>query len=79
MLINLELWRRDNIGEEAIDYVRSGRHQYNLDQEAINAVMGTRIGVIDPLWNQQGELPAECELALPYSREVIKSLKRIRG
>jgi lipopolysaccharide biosynthesis glycosyltransferase len=76
MLINLELWRREGIGETAVDYVRSGKHQYNLDQEALNAVIGTRIGAIDPLWNQQGELfQRECELALPYSREVVQSLK----
>ena len=59
-----------------MEYMRDGRHQYNLDQEAINAVMGTRIGAIDPTWNQQGELyDRPCELALPYSSEMIAKLK----
>ena len=38
--------------------------------------MGTRIGAIDPTWNQQGELyDRPCELALPYSSEVLAKLK----
>lgn len=76
MLMDLDRWRDDRIGDMALDYLRSDRYKYNVDQEALNAVIGDRIGSIDPHWNQQGELyQRECELALPYPREVVQSLK----
>jgi lipopolysaccharide biosynthesis glycosyltransferase len=77
LLINLRMWREEGIADDAFDYVRSDRHQYNLDQEAINAIAGTRIKAIDPRWNQQGELyHQQSELALPYTREVLESVRR---
>ena len=76
LLINLDLWRREGIGQQTMDYLRSDRYQLNVDQEAINAVIGMRIGTVDPHWNQQGELyDRPCELALPYPRDVVQSLK----
>jgi len=76
MLIALDVWREEAIGEQAMAYIQSDRYQYNVDQEALNAVVGNRIGAIDPLWNQQGELYQRvCELSLPYSRDVLQQLK----
>jgi lipopolysaccharide biosynthesis glycosyltransferase len=75
MLMDLELWRREKIGRQALEYVQSPRHQLNQDQEALNAIIGTRIGAVDPHWNQQGELfQKPAAIVLPYSRELVQSV-----
>jgi lipopolysaccharide biosynthesis glycosyltransferase len=76
MLMNLEAWRRERIGQQALDYVRSERHQLNQDQEALNAVVGTRIGAVDPRWNQQGELfQKPCAVVLPYPKSLVEQAR----
>jgi lipopolysaccharide biosynthesis glycosyltransferase len=76
MLINVDLWRRENVGRNALDYVGSDRHWRNQDQEALNSTIGTRMGPIDPRWNQQGELfKEECAVVLPWSRIAVREVR----
>ena len=57
--MDLAGWRRESVREQALDYVRSDRFWRNVDQEALNAVVGHRFGTIDPHWNMQGEVYVE--------------------
>ena len=57
-----------------------GRHLRGEDQEAINAVLGHRIGQVDPRWNQQAEifwtaLDTHYEKFLPYSQETVALIR----
>lgn len=55
LLINLELWRKEDVSKKAIHYLRENREtMYHCDQEALNAVFIDRWGELDPRWNQQG-------------------------
>jgi lipopolysaccharide biosynthesis glycosyltransferase len=77
MVMDVEGWRRESVGRRVLEYVRSDKFWRNVDQEAINAVVGTRYGMIDPHWNQQSELYVEeCAVVLPYTREAVAALKR---
>ena len=52
LLIDLNVWRKEAIGPKSIRYLRSRRRSIALyDQEALNAVLLGRWGVIDPRWN----------------------------
>lgn len=77
MLINLDYWRAENIGQRALEYLQSDMYQHVMvDQEALNAVVGTKIELLDPHWNQQAEIyKRPCALALPYDRELIASVQ----
>jgi lipopolysaccharide biosynthesis glycosyltransferase len=55
MLMDLDAWRGENATTKLLEYL-SGRHLRAQDQEAINAVLGARIGLMDPRWNQQAEI-----------------------
>jgi len=76
LVVNLDYWRRERVGQQALDYIRSERYHYNVDQEAINAVVGSAIGAVEPRWNQQGELyDDKCALALPYPAATVQELR----
>ena len=52
MLIDLDRWRADEIGERARDYLREfGADAMFWDQEGLNAVLGGRWGELDVRWN----------------------------
>jgi lipopolysaccharide biosynthesis glycosyltransferase len=52
LVINLEAWRREEIGPKAIHYLRSRKRKVaTYDQEALNVVLRGRWGVLDPRWN----------------------------
>ena len=55
LLVNLTAWRQEDITGAAMAYLTDGRHQFLVDQEAINAVLPSRIGQLDPRWNVQTE------------------------
>ena len=55
LLLNLAAWRDEDITGAAVEYLTDGRHQFLVDQEAINAVLPGRIGEINPRWNVQTE------------------------
>lgn len=59
MVIDLALWRRDRVGDRALDYVREHRERvYFWDQEGLNAVLATLWGELDPRWNLNVSIPA---------------------
>lgn len=76
LLTDLDAWREEDIGGAAMEY--AGRHRtqfFGGDQEAINAVLPGRIGVIDPRWNQQTRHYDEIyNSTLPYEPDVLKGL-----
>ena len=55
LLLNLSAWRDEDITGAAVEYLTDGRHQFLVDQEAINAILPGRIGEVDPRWNVQTE------------------------
>jgi lipopolysaccharide biosynthesis glycosyltransferase len=77
MLMDLDQWRSEGCGADAIAYLASDEFQRVMaDQEALNAVLGTKIGVVDPHWNQQGEIYSRIPaLALPYDRNLVKDVQ----
>ena len=53
LLVDLDAWRRDEVAERALDYLRSPHCGKGADQEALNvATSGTWLP-LDPTWNQQ--------------------------
>ena len=53
MLLDLERWRAEHIGERAMGYLRQhGDRVCFFDQEALNAVLAGCWGELDPRWNQ---------------------------
>jgi lipopolysaccharide biosynthesis glycosyltransferase len=76
LLIDVDLWRTEKLGRQILEYLMDGRHEFGQDQEAINAVIGTRIGLLDPRWNQQSELfTRQYESELPYDTETLEVLR----
>jgi len=78
MLIDIAGWRREKIGQTALEYARACNpdHPLVVDQEALNATIGLRIRSSDPRWNQQSELFSNVHASLlPYSRECLNILR----
>ncbi len=75
LLMNLKAWRAEDVTAAAFAYLTDGRHQIMVDQEAINAVLPGRIGLLDPRWNQQTEhfLP-QFQSTLAYDAETLAKL-----
>ncbi len=72
MLLDLDAWRTEGVGETALEYLIGGGHHFAQDQEAINSVMPGRIGKVDPRWNQQTELfRPMVEAIQPYPKDQI--------
>ena len=52
MVVNLDLWRRDDIPGHVLEYLRRyGDAVVFLDQEGLNAVLAGKWGELDPRWN----------------------------
>jgi lipopolysaccharide biosynthesis glycosyltransferase len=63
MLLDLERWRAEHIGERAIDYLRKyGDRVCFFDQEALNAVAVNRWGELDPRWNHIASMAGQAFL-----------------
>jgi lipopolysaccharide biosynthesis glycosyltransferase len=59
----------------AAAYLTDGRHQFLVDQEAINAVLPGRIGQVDPRWNVQTEhFQPQQQGMLPLDEEQLAEL-----
>jgi len=57
LLMNLEVWRRDQITEQVFRHLQEYRDALTLaDQEALNAVLARRWRSLDGRWNQTTEL-----------------------
>lgn len=55
MVLNIELWRKENLTEKAIDYIQKNRDTiYHYDQGVLNALFIDKWKELDPMWNQQG-------------------------
>jgi lipopolysaccharide biosynthesis glycosyltransferase len=75
LLMNLPVWRDEDLTGAALKYLTDGRHRFLVDQEAINAVLPGMIGHVDPRWNQQTEAFKEhYQATLPYSEEQVRVL-----
>jgi lipopolysaccharide biosynthesis glycosyltransferase len=75
LLMNLPVWRDEDVTGAALKYLTDGRHRFLVDQEAINAVLPGRIGHVDPRWNQQAEhFKEHYQATLPYSEEQLRVL-----
>jgi lipopolysaccharide biosynthesis glycosyltransferase len=75
LLMNLTKWRDEQVTQDAVAYLTSGRHHGMGDQEAINAVLSGRIGEIDPRWNQQTEhYNVTFQATLPYGEDDLLAL-----
>jgi lipopolysaccharide biosynthesis glycosyltransferase len=79
MLIDLELWRKENVTEQAFRYVEeNGDTMYHCDQEALNAVLINKWQELDPRWNQQGciywpEVLPETE----FTKDIMKDYNQL--
>jgi lipopolysaccharide biosynthesis glycosyltransferase len=75
LLLNLTAWREEDITGAAVAYLTDGRHQFLVDQEAINAVLPGRIGQVDPRWNVQTEhFQPPHQATLPLDEEQLAEL-----
>jgi lipopolysaccharide biosynthesis glycosyltransferase len=75
LLMNLPVWREEDVSGAAIKYLTDGRHRFLVDQESINAVLPGRIGHLDPRWNQQTEhFEERFQATLPYSEDELRVL-----
>jgi lipopolysaccharide biosynthesis glycosyltransferase len=52
LVINLEKWRNEKIGEQVIEYIRQNRGYVRNDQDGLNAILAGKWGEIHPKWNQ---------------------------
>ena len=89
-LMDTSAWRQQRIGPRAIEYLERYRDSINLlDQDALNAVMGTRWKQLDYRWNviaglaartfhRQKELDA-AQLSDAIDRPGILALSEPRG
>ncbi len=75
LLMNLAVWRELDVTGATLNYLAK-EHLFQGDQAAINAVLGARMGELDPRWNQQaGHFVQALEAALPYTDEQVRQLK----
>lgn len=51
LLMNLDVWRAEDLSDRVIDYLASHEDLYLPDQEALNAVLAGRWKQLDPSWN----------------------------
>jgi lipopolysaccharide biosynthesis glycosyltransferase len=78
MLIDLDRWRQDEIGERAGDYLRGrGGEVMFWDQEGLNAVLCGRWGELDVRWNYclgltRREKPAALEPSIIHFAGTLK-------
>jgi lipopolysaccharide biosynthesis glycosyltransferase len=57
MLLDLDLWRRDDVASRAVEYLRRYHDTVVFwDQEALNAVLAGLWGELDPRWNRIANL-----------------------
>ena len=77
LLMNLTAWREEDIAGAAIKYLTDGRHQFLVDQEALNAVLPGRIGQVNPRWNVQTEhFQPPHQATLPFDEAQLSELTK---
>lgn len=78
ILINLEAWRRDNIGDQALQFIREFPQMVKFhDQDALNKIVDGNFLNLDQRWNSLVDLYAGTSQANPDSRVIhfVGSLK----
>jgi lipopolysaccharide biosynthesis glycosyltransferase len=54
MVINLEKWRKDNISDKVVDYLKENKEKILLwDQDGLNAILFYKWQQVHPKWNLQ--------------------------
>ncbi|BAY23462.1 glycosyl transferase family 8 [Calothrix sp. NIES-2100] len=56
LVINLEKWRNENIGNKVIEYIRQNREFVRNDQDGLNAVLAGKWRELHPRWNQMPKI-----------------------
>lgn len=79
MLIDLQLWRRDHVSKEVVDYL--GKHSDEIlwwDQDGLNAILSGRWHPLPLRWNVMtshvGHLKSQEDTPLPYD-EVLRAIQ----
>ncbi|MBK5298869.1 MAG: glycosyltransferase family 8 protein [Vicinamibacteria bacterium] len=67
MLVNLDVWRRQDLTARALDYLERHRDEVTFwDQEGLNAAAGGHWGELDPRWNHVAGLCGRAFFAAPH-------------
>lgn len=79
MLINLELWRENDVTKRSIQYILdNGDTMYHCDQEALNAVLINEWRELNPRWNQQGCIYwPEVLPVSEFTKDIMKDYNRL--
>jgi lipopolysaccharide biosynthesis glycosyltransferase len=77
MLMNLPVWRRNNIAEHAIEFLRENPDRIEAwDQDALNAVLQGNWLPLHPRWNLQTSHFGEGEVKQEHSAELEECRRR---
>lgn len=70
MLINLKLWRENNIGKQALDYIlKNPESCFATDQDALNHLLSDEYVALAPKWNN---ITKEWGVFTNYSEEELR-------
>ena len=53
MLVNLDYWRKNNITQKMVNYIKKKKSLQYMDQDLINIILMKKIKTINPRWNNQ--------------------------
>ncbi|GAB1545136.1 glycosyltransferase family 8 protein [Scytonema sp. NUACC21] len=75
LVINLDKWRADDIGNKVIEYIRQNTEYVRNDQDGLNAILAGKWGELHPKWNQ---MPKVHEYSSwkesPFPKDVYQEL-----
>ncbi|RPH51029.1 MAG: glycosyltransferase family 8 protein [Desulfobacteraceae bacterium] len=71
MLINLDLWRKEQVSEKALAYMNKHRRTPFMDQDALNVVCDGRWKRLDQRWNFHDCWSRNIGSMNPYNRPAI--------
>lgn len=76
LVINLDKWRRDNIGEKVVKFLQDNKdYVRDHDQDGLNGVLAGQWGELDPRWNQMPRIYTYSSWEdSPYDRELYSAL-----
>jgi lipopolysaccharide biosynthesis glycosyltransferase len=75
LVINLEKWRSENIGEKVIELIKENREYMKNDQDGLNAVLAGKWGEIHPRWNQMPRIyDYSSWQESPHAEDIYKEL-----
>lgn len=75
LVINLEKWRSENIGEKVLEYIRQNREYVRNDQDGLNAILAGKWGEIHPRWNQMPRIyDYSSWQESPHAEDIYKEL-----